>query len=1669
MENKEKLISLFKCIRELCGLKYKLITNIDKQVWYKFIDDIPMDTENIKIHDINMEDNEFSNQADDKTILLEVSKPEFYSCPPLPELLNGWVKSDWRKYSIEIEIIETDEKTEEKFIDSKERTDAFNTWKTKRDEWVKEQIRIERTRSFFAELYYNYTTLDRESESIEMMVGEGLIEENPRSDIYHPVLLKKVKMEFDSEKNVISIVDTDADIELYTVLMQDINYINHDAITKIKEQIINDELHPLDRITTPIFLKSFLHRLCSASNFKQDYNTEVSNDDKLIMSLRPAFFIKKRDGGVFNAIDDIIIDINDNGIKNGPLIDIIGGKKVNDKSDDNKDTLSSINGEDDEVLLCKDANEEQLEIAKRIENYNAVLVQGPPGTGKTHTIANLIGHFLSQGKSILVTSHTKKALNVLIDKVPKQLQSLCVSLLEDNNKDMERSIDGITEIISAHSTFELKETVDKLKIERGKILKELTEIRKKIKSIMYKEYQSIIYDGKGYSVKEASIFVNQNSDALSIIPGNVKLYRTLPVSLGDLDILYNTNELLNPNEEIELKYDLPNPELLITPYSFKRNIDNLNELKNRAKEIEQVIGEEFKIDLDNKKIEVNKKPIVNNLNVYELLNLKALIDNIEGIDEWMAFTILDGIRGGGYKDVWNKLINDIEETVEYASSTIGTVLGNKIVIDEELGFEMLNTGLNELLMHFNKGKKVSKLDRVFHKTWGEIIDKTRINDSQLNSAADCTVVLSYLNLSARRKSLGIIWDELVYKNGGPMFAEFGAEPERTCYKRLDKIKNHLNWNDKIVDPLKRSIISSGLDIDVILPKKEFNTDMEELQDKISIIIQYLPLYIEAIEIIYIKINEIEKEINETINILSNGNSKKSDVCSNLLKSILNKDILEYEENYDNYKILFNKFHYLNERSRILNLIKTDAPDWAANIENRIGIHSSAFVPNNIEDAWTCKQLAGIINEIIEEPFESLINKSVQLSLELKMSTEKLAVAKGWFYLLQRIENDLAKQRALNGWKLTTRKIGKNTKNGPRLKQQARELMVECQSAVPVWVMTINKALECMKPSMNKFDIVIIDEASQSDVSALPILYLAKKIIIVGDDEQVSPSAVGVEQDKINAVQDMFIKNLIANYHLYDLKTSIYDLASTTFSNIMLKEHFRSVPDIIGYSNKLSYNYKIKPLRDDSSSILKPATISFRVNGVRENRRKINKAEADNIVALMMACIEQPEYEGKTFGAISLLGDTQAKLINETAIQRMNLKDYEQRKIMCGNASQFQGDERDVIFISLVDNNEGEGPLRLTGEGSEKSTKQRYNVAVSRAKDQVWVVHSLDIYNDLKNGDMRRDLLEYINSPRSFRQLIEISDKNSESEFEKQVCRKLISRGYHIKQQWEVGAYRIDIVAIFGDKKIAIECDGDRYHGEDKIIDDIRRQNILERLGWRFIRIRGSEYFRYPEETMDRVFADLEKYEIFPETVFTETATTDVSNNYLFNRIKIRAFQILQEWEEDSNNGYNSSYSLNISQDYSMGMEKPINNYSNKKIEVEKEIKTHSGKHNVTQQSEQIVIPNTVDKATEDDNSFKTSSKKHIQTKDNMEIKQNKVSMKGDSISNTKDDIVKKLLDAGYDVIDNRTTSEIIWVIYNTTSNEILDNIIGSKYKAILELRGSKATQNKPAWRVTKNK
>lgn len=125
---------------------------------------------------------------------------------------------------------------------------------------------------------------------------------------------------------------------------------------------------------------------------------------------------------------------------------------------------------------------------------------------------------------------------------------------------------------------------------------------------------------------------------------------------------------------------------------------------------------------------------------------------------------------------------------------------------------------------------------------------------------------------------------------------------------------------------------------------------------------------------------------------------------------------------------------------------------------------------------------------------------------------------------------------------------------------------------------------------------------------------------------------------------------------------------------------------------------------------------------------------------------------------------------------------------------------------------------------------------------------------------------------------------------------LIERGYHVTPQWEVGAFRIDMVVSDKDNRVAIECDGERWHGEDKLEEDMNRQSILERLVWRFIRIRGSEFFSDESKSMEKVIEKLNELEICPE----ESNENVNDDTILKNTVISRAQEIMSDWyiEED---------------------------------------------------------------------------------------------------------------------------------------------------------------------------
>src|SRR5258708_17591911 len=264
-------------------------------------------------------------------------------------------------------------------------------------------------------------------------------------------------------------------------------------------------------------------------------------------------------------------------------------------------------------------------------------------------------------------------------------------------------------------------------------------------------------------------------------------------------------------------------------------------------------------------------------------------------------------------------------------------------------------------------------------------------------------------------------------------------------------------------------------------------------------------------------------------------------------------------------------------------------------------------------------------------------------------------------------------------------------------------------------MRLSRVYESFDPREKRFDVVIIDEASQSDVTALSALYLGREHIVVGDKEQVTPDAIG---QRLDDVQRLISTDLhgIPNSHLYDGQTSIYDLAETAFGGVVaLREHFRCVPEIIQFSNHLSYSQTIQPLREPLSAVVRPALVAHRVNGFRDNAYT-NPIEAEEVASLLIACLQDPSYARNqfgrpmSFGVISLLGVEQALLVERHLQRRLPPEAFAKHRLLCGNAAQFQGDERDVIFLSMVDGPPVDGQLDRRDAGPKDVYKKSYNVA-----------------------------------------------------------------------------------------------------------------------------------------------------------------------------------------------------------------------------------------------------------------------------------------------------------------------------------------------------------------------
>ena len=519
--------------------------------------------------------------------------------------------------------------------------------------------------------------------------------------------------------------------------------------------------------------------------------------------------------------------------------------------------------------------------------------------------------------------------------------------------------------------------------------------------------------------------------------------------------------------------------------------------------------------------------------------------------------------------------------------------------------------------------------------------------------------------------------------------------------------------------------------------------------------------------------------------------------------------------------------------------------------------------DNWRKAWRLRRLATYLESIdAQEELKRLAKDRHEVESDLSRTYRDIVVKRTWLKLAENASPSI--RAALQAYLNAIQKIGKGKgKRAVRYRQDARMAASKANPAVPCWIMSHYRVSESLPAELGCFDLVVIDEASQSDLTALPSLLRAQKVLIVGDDKQVSPEGVGIDEEKIRSLMSRFLGNQVETYRPQMAPTSsIYDLFKVVFakSAVMLKEHFRCVGPIIEYSKREFYNHELRPLRmPKASERLDPPLIDVVVeDGYR--RGDVNLPEARFIVDEIRAIVADPNMSGRSIGVVSLLADKQALLIWERLTDELGPELMQRHRIACGDARTFQGKERDIMFLSMVS-----APNEVGAPLSRDTFAQRFNVAASRARDRMYLVRSVALEHLSEADRLRRSLIVHFTIPFTQDEMrVEDLRKLCESPFEREMYDELTQRGYWVTPQVRVGQYRIDMVMEgHNDARLAVECDGDKYHAEDKWADDMQRQRVLERAGWVFWRCFASAFIRRRKDVLDDLLKTLAELGIEP--------------------------------------------------------------------------------------------------------------------------------------------------------------------------------------------------------------
>lgn len=1087
-----------------------------------------------------------------------------------------------------------------------------------------------------------------------------------------------------------------------------------------------------------------------------------------------------------------------------------------------------------DVFFPKPFNDDQLEIIRRLSKADGLVVQGPPGTGKTHTIANLICHAMATGQRVLVVSRGEAALAVLKEQLPEEVQPLAIAVLSNEREGL-RQIEGaireIQGVVEGTQPQNRRTTITRLEKELEGLRKRICDIDHELDAIAL-AHLTKIGPRSETPAELAQRLVTEREAFKWFIDRPLRFVSETSLDEKDIAALFEAR--IRCGELIDhLNTDLPSPLDLPDAGTIVRWHDDLIAAAQQRQAAGQGPVRNLRISAENAAKAQELAPALD-----DLICAHQAASRARWLDPFRRLVIK------GESNAWCDRLR--ERIAEWAAidAERAQLLRRSVELPDGL---IDNSDAREAVSRAAKGQKLWPLMALGKGAAKALVSGIRVDGAPTKEedAEAWRHTSAVIENTVRQREVSARWDAFAREVNAPVGsnAKSAIDLARPLLQVCDDARGK--------STLLASVTSGAFSLEALANDPALcGAVAKQIRASAT----------------SVRLAAVGQDC-QRLMLLFQDQDRTSGLARQFLDAVLGKPSITSDRVAAVWTGLLDRLAQLKNLARDFGIIKevtraiaaAGAPEWAKMLNTETAAPDDPRTASAWRDAWDHAAANAQLMRIDAR------QKLLQLAAERETAEKRCRqlfgeiVRERTFYQLDR-RLSAAIKAALVEFVRALARIGRGTgKTAWMHRRTARDAMAKCYGAVPCWIMPTWRVAEQLPAELGAVELVIIDEASQSDVTELPALLRGKKILVVGDDRQVSPTAPFVTQEKIGQLRHHYLGDMPFR-SLLEPGESIYDLMRAVFPNerLMLKEHFRCVEPIIRFSMQF-YPEKMLPLRiPEAHERLDPPLIDiYAPHGTRGRRKKINEVEADIIVEEIATFTARPEMRERTIGVISLVGAEQAEHIRSRLSEKIGEEIMQRHSILCGDSATFQGSERDVVYLSMVADSANKTALTML------RYEQRFNVAVSRARDRVVLVRSVK-REELNPNDLKARLIAHFENPMP--ELEEIEDALSvcESKFERDLMQKLLERGYRVQGQVGSIGYRIDMVVEGADRRrLALECDGDRYHGPEQWRQDMRRQRVLERVGWRFWRCFASSFYHDPDGVMNDLIEMLTRMGIQP--------------------------------------------------------------------------------------------------------------------------------------------------------------------------------------------------------------